>query len=119
MAFIRQPHTLKVTRPEPVQDDDTNIGKLDETGVKPFTIKGMFQERPGDQVQTREGAVVTFDAVLYTANTNVRVNDVIEPQGIPTTERFTVRDTERKYAVNGRFTHLQCTLSLENKRVVE
>ena len=113
--FLRQPHWVGLTRPVESRDADTNIGERSETGAREVTKRGMFQERGGDAVQTREGQVVSKDAVFYTKDTDGEVNDIIQPKSLQTTERFIVTDVERKYRVNGRFSHLECTLTLEDK----
>jgi len=77
----------------------------------------MLQMRGGNRVVNADGAAYPIDAVLYTTDLRVNVDDLI----LPVTPsqlaafRFIVTSVMFKYKTNGEFDHVEIALSREAK----
>lgn len=114
-----EPHSVNVISPSRTRSPSTNVGTLNYV-VPPatqFAVKCMLQMRGGNRVVNADGAAYPIDAVLYTTDLRISVDDLILPV-IPTAMaafRFVVTNVMFKYKTNGEFDHVELALSREAK----
>ena len=114
--LFRDAHSLNLKRPALSKDPENNSTIQDYTApAVDRTIKGMFQQRGGELVQDEEGNSLPIDAIFYTSDTDIAVDDVLTVSLTGTDDKFRVISREAKYDVDGVFTHLQCNLIVETR----
>ena len=119
MALIRQPHVVTVITPDVDRDADNNAAHLDYNGVgaSSRSVRGTFQTRPGDTLIDDSGKMHRFDAMLYTLDKVMKINDVVTVSLPGLSDKFIVKNVEPKFAIDGRYTHTQCILERELRGV--
>jgi len=114
-ALFEQPHTADVTHPERTRDAGSNVGELNYTSppAEKITVKCMLQMRGGSRGILDEGAVYPIDAIMYTTDERVRVDDLVEPQTPDTIKdfRYLITSVQFKDDVDGAGRHLACSLT--------
>lgn len=113
--LFEQPHTAKVTQPERSRSASTNVGELKYT-VPPaaeISVKCMLQFRSGSRGVLTEGAVYPIDAIMYTTDSRMQMDDLVEPQTPAefASFKFVVTGIMPKTDVDGNVRHLQCQLT--------
>lgn len=113
----RQPHTVRLKRPAVTRDADNNVGTLDYASpTRNVLVKCLFQTRGGTIVSTDEGGLIPFDAMLYTGETNIEVNDRVEVAISFFTGNFKVVGVQPKGKLRGRYTHNEVVLQKDGVR---
>lgn len=115
--LVASPHTVVLSRPEVTRDVKNNSTKLDfsnlDTGY-PRDVDGYFVEGGGEVVEREMGQVLVYDAVFYTKDMDLLVNDRVEPVGL-TIDRFIVTRAERKFGLDGVFSMIVAHLTREKR----
>jgi hypothetical protein len=117
--IFEQPHQAAIVTPARTRDAGNNAGELSYT-VPPattFTVRCMLQMRGGSRLVQGEGAAYPVDAIMYTSDTRVNVDDLVSPltpQGM-NLFRFVIVNVMYKYDVDGALRHVQCQLTRTQK----
>jgi hypothetical protein len=117
MVPFRTPFSVKQLRPLVVLDTEgSNATTLDYSEAKATVkrdVKCFFQMQSGKAFQQKEGNLFTFDALMWTHESDIKVNDKIEFVSAQLTSNFIVAGVEVKYNIDGKFNHVKVTLTRE------
>ena len=117
MFAQRTPHTVQLKRPTVTRDAATNVATRDyDTPVKEKDVACLFQTRGGQVSVGAEGNIVPFDAILYTLDTDIEVNDRIEVALDFHTGNFLVTASVPKARHRGTFHHMEILLQKDGTR---
>ncbi len=117
MVFRRTPHTVTLKSPTVTRDADNNVATRDyDTPAKTLTVACLFQTRGGEVSVGDEGQIVPFDAILYTKETDIAVNDRIEVALDIHTGNFLVVGVHPKGRLQGELDHVEVSLQKDGVR---
>ena len=117
MVLRRTPHTVILKRPTVTRDADNNVATRDyDTPALTAAVECLFQTRGGAVSVGDEGNIVPFDAVLYTHETDIEVNDRIEVALDLYTGNFLVTAVEPKGRMQGTLSHVEVLLQKDGVR---
>lgn len=116
-VFTREPHTVQVIKPTPDRDSATGATKLDyDTPISDRQVKGFISTRGGTMSTGDEGQSIGFDAVFFTKDTTIGVNDLAVLALGWLDGKFLVVGTEPKADLEGDFDHNEVLLAKDNRR---
>ncbi len=122
-ALCSTPHSISVITPKVTRNANNNVSEPDYVvAVGQATsriLKGNFQVRQGSRFVDDTGEKYLFDAVLYTFDKTITINDLITlPSAFPVdaSGKYLVLSAEPKYDVDGIFDHTICRLVKESTR---
>lgn len=116
-VFDREPHTIQVIKPTPDRDSATGATKLDyDTPISDRQVKGFLSTRGGTMTTGDEGQLIPFDAVFFTKDTVIGVNDQAVVALGWLDGNFIVVGTEPKAGLDGDFDHNEVVLAKDNRR---
>ena len=117
-VFDRDVHTVQVIKPKRSRDTATGASSLDYTTspVSDRQVVGFLSTSGGTVDRGAEGEVIGFDAVWFTKDTGMEVDDqvIVSLEGLA--GNFLVTGVEPKYDSDGDFDHAEVLLSKDNKR---
>lgn len=117
MVLLRTPHSVTLKRPAIARDADSNVATLDYASpTKTATVRCLFQTRGGQVSVGDEGAIVPFDAVIYTIEQDIEVSDRIEVALSFYTGDFLVTAVVPKGRIGGTYSHTEVLLQKDGKR---
>lgn len=117
MLLRRTPHTVTLKRPDVIRDADNNVATRDyDNPTQTSTVECLFQTRGGAVSVGDEGNIVPFDAVLYTHETDIEVNDRIEVALDFYTGNFLVTAVDPKARLRGTISHVEVLLQKDGVR---
>lgn len=111
-----EPHTLNLKRPTLSRNSDSNA--LEQDYASPAVDRDlvcMFQTRGGEVAQDEEGEFFPLDAIVYTTDTDLKIDDLLTVILTGTSDKFRVAGIEPKYDVDGEFMHNQLVLTRETR----
>ena len=117
-VFDNDVHTVQVIKPKRDRDADDGSSSLDYT-VSPVSdrqVVGFLSTSGGTVDRGSEGEVIGFDAVWFTRDTGMEVDDqvIVSLEGLA--GNFLVTGVEPKYELDGDFDHAEVLLSKDNTR---
>ena len=116
-VFDREVHTVQVVKPTPDRDSGTGATKLDyATPISDRQVKGFVSTRGGTMSTGDEGQLIPFDAVFFTKDTVIAVNDLVVLSFSWLSANFIVVGTEPKADIDGEFDHNEVILAKDNRR---
>lgn len=107
MFKIREPHTVSLTRPVLITDEDTNESVLDYSENDPRDLCCNFQQLSVAQLLERDGVVIEITARIFTTDLDVLERDRIEFSG----GTFTVSSVVEHRDFKGTYNHTTCDLA--------
>ena len=116
-VFDREVHTVSVVKPTRSRSASTGKSSIDyDTPVSTRDVVGFLSTSGGTVDRGGEGEVIGFDAIWFTKDTTIEVDDqvVVDLEGL--SDNFLVTGTEPKYDIDGDFDHNEVLLSKDNKR---
>jgi len=114
--FSSTPHSVTLKRPARTRDTATNATELNYGApTKTATTRGLLQSRGGIKAISGEGESIPFDAMFFTLEVDVQVDDLLEVSLPFVVGKFVVLAVEPKPDLDGNFDHTEVLLKKETR----
>lgn len=116
--LFNEPHTVTQKRAAVARDADDNVAEedFDSSPALDRQLKVMLQTRGGDVTTDAEGRIFELEGVIFTSESDVKVNDLFTSTLTGLSGRFRAATVAPKYDIDGVYLHTEVGLEKEIRR---
>ncbi|KKN73346.1 hypothetical protein LCGC14_0401590 [marine sediment metagenome] len=116
--LFAEPHTVTQRRAAVARDADDNVAEQDFDGSPALDrqLECMVQTRGGDITTDNEGRIFELEGVIFTSESDVKVDDLFTVSETGLTGRFRAAAVAPKFDIDGVYLHTEVGLEKEIRR---